>query len=108
MFVYSNNYTKMKKKRRNHSPEFKAKVGLEALKSQQTAAELARKFEVHVSQVGSWKSMIKEGLPGLFEVPGGGDEARKSQEQIQQLQAKIGELTMEVDWLKKKSASLSL
>ncbi len=65
----------MKKKRRNHSPEFKAKVGLEAPEAQQTAAELARKFEVHVSQVGLWKSTIKEGLPGLFEVPGGGQQS---------------------------------
>jgi transposase len=97
----------MKKKRRNHSSAFKAKVGLEALKGQQTAAEVARKFEVHVTQVGAWKATIKSGLSGLFESPGS-DEAREREAEIEQLRAKIGELTMELDWLKKKSTKWSL
>jgi transposase len=97
----------MKRKRRNHSPEFKAKVGLEALKGQQTAADLARKFEVHVSQVTSWKGTIREGLSALFEAPSG-DDFRHREREIQELRAKIGELTMELDWLKKKSSHMSL
>ena len=97
----------MRKKRRNHSPEFKAKVGLEALKGQQTTAELARRFEVHGTQIGVWKSTIKNGVSSLFESPGSG-EAKLQEEELQALRAKIGELTMELDWLKKKSATLSL
>ena len=97
----------MRKKRRNHSSEFKAKVGLEALKCQQTTAELARRYEVHTTQIGAWKSTIKTGLPGLFETPNSG-EAQLHEEELQALRAKIGELTMELDWLKKKSANLSL
>ena len=97
----------MRKKRRNHSPEFKARVGLEALKGEQTTAELARRFEVHASQIAVWKRTVKEGLSGLFETPGGAD-AQQHEEEIARLQAKIGELTMELDWLKKKSSQLSL
>jgi transposase len=90
----------MKRKRRNHSPEFKARVGLEALKGQQTVANLARKFEVHVSQVTSWKGTIREGISGLFEAQNG-DDFRHREQELQDLRAKIGELTMELDWLKK-------
>jgi transposase-like protein len=97
----------MKRKRRNHSPEFKAKVGLEALKGSKTTAELARQFEVHAVQICTWKKVVQAGLPGLFE-HGGGSDPTGHEAEIERLRAKIGELTMELDWLKKKSAKLSL
>ena len=97
----------MRRKRRNHSAEFKAKVGLEALKGAKTTAELARQFEVHSAQISTWKKTLQAGLPSLFESSAGADVGDHERE-IEQLRAKIGELTMELDWLKKKSANLSL
>ena len=53
-------------KRRNHSPAFKAKVALEALRGEQTAAELAARYGVHPGQIGTWKKQALEALPGVF------------------------------------------
>ena len=97
----------MRRKRRNHSAEFKAKVALEALKGSKTTAQLARQFEVHSVQISTWKKIIQSGLPSLFESSAKNDSSDHERE-IEQLRAKIGELTMELDWLKKKSANLSL
>ncbi len=97
----------MRKKRRNHSPEFKAKVGLEALKGSKTTAELARQFEIHAAQVSAWKKTVQNKLPELFDAAEN-SESKDREREIEQLRAKIGELTMELDWLKKKSADLSL
>jgi transposase/putative transposase len=57
----------MKAKRRRHSPEFKAKVGMEALKGVKTIQQLAKEFEVHPVQVSDWKKVIVENLAGVFE-----------------------------------------
>jgi transposase-like protein len=97
----------MRRKRRNHSSDFKAKVALEALKGSKTTAELSQQFDVHSAQIGAWKKTVQEGLGSLFE---GADrpEAEQHEREIEQLRAKIGELTMELDWLKKKSSKLSL
>ncbi len=57
----------MKAKRRRHSPEFKAKVGMEALKGVKTIQQLAKEFEVHPVQVSEWKKVIVESLAGVFE-----------------------------------------
>jgi len=63
----------MKQSRRKHSPSFKAKVALEALKGEETIAELANRFEVHPSQIRKWKNSLAEGAAGIF----GGDQAQK-------------------------------
>jgi len=56
----------MKQSRKNHSPSFKAKVALEALKEEETTAEIASRYEVHPSQVRTWKKALLEGASGIF------------------------------------------
>jgi transposase len=83
----------MKRKRRNHSPAFKAKVALEAAKEEKTLAELAQQYELHVNQISTWKQALLEGMSRLFEKEGG--VKREQEEEVKELYAKIGELTME-------------
>ena len=90
----------MKESRRKHSPAFKAKVALEALKGEETIAELANRFEVHPSQVRKWKREVVEGAAGIF----GGDNAQKKkdgQALVAQLYQQIGQLKVEKDFLEK-------
>lgn len=96
----------MKGKRKRHNGAFKAKVGLDAIMGIKTVAQIAREYQVHPSQVAQWKTVIRERLPELFEAPGNGtaDQERL----ITQLHQKIGELTVDLDWLKKKSKQLEL
>jgi transposase len=95
-----------KTKRRKHSGAFKAKVGLEALMGVKTVGQIAREYEVHPVQVTQWKGVIRDRLPELFE-PAGEREASE-QVLIAQLHEKIGQLTVEADWLKKKCKQLGL
>jgi transposase len=90
----------MKRKRRNHSPAFKAKVALEAAKEEKTLAELAQQYELHVNQISTWKQELLEGMSSLFEKEGG--VKRDQEEEVKELYAKIGELTMEKDFLSHK------
>ena len=88
---------KMRRKRRNHSPAFKAKVAFAALKGEKTLAQLASEYDVHVNQIQAWRNQLKENMASLF---GLGSEHRKDQEaEVKALQAKIGQLTMENDFL---------
>ena len=97
----------MKRKRRQFSGAFKAKVGLEALMGIKTTAQIARENEVHPLLVGQWKKIIRERLPEIFEKEPGG--IHEDQERvIAQLHQKIGQLTVDLDWLKKKSRQLGL
>ncbi len=89
----------MRRKRRNHSPAFKSKVALAALKGDKTLAQLASEFDVHVNQIQSWQRQIKDNISDLFENPA---EVRKDhQGEVKELRAKIGQLTMENDFLSK-------
>jgi transposase-like protein len=95
-----------KTKRKRYSGAFKSKVGLEALMGVKTVGQIARDYQVHPVQVTQWKSVIREHLPELFEPAR--PAAEDSQELIAQLHEKIGQLTVEADWLKKKCRQLGL
>ncbi len=97
----------MTRKRRRHSAEFKARVGLEALKGIKTVNEIARDYEVHPVQVSHWKKELQERLPEVFEKPRKRDQEAAAREK-EQLHTKIGQLTMKVDWLKKKCKQLQI
>ena len=85
-------------KRKQHAPEFKAKVALEAPKGEETAAELASRFGVHPTMIHQWKRALLEGADGVFE-RGGLKRPEIDEEQVKELHAKIGELALENDFL---------
>ncbi len=83
--------------RRNHSPAFKAKIALAAIKGEKTLAELAQQFDVHPNQITQWRSQLLEGAAGVF-----GSEAKSEAApaiDVKTLHAKIGELALENDFL---------
>lgn len=84
--------------RRNHTPAFKAKVALAAIKGEKTLAELAQQFDVHANQITQWRSQLLEGAADVF---GGGarPEPTTPTVDIKTLHAKIGQLTLENDFL---------
>jgi transposase len=82
--------------RRNHAPAFKAKVALAAIKGDRTIAQLAEQFDVHPNQVTSWKAQLEGGAVDVFG-PGGG--TAQPAVDVKSLHAKIGELTLENDFL---------
>ena len=89
----------MSKKRRNHSPEFKAKVALAAAKGDKTVAELASKYNLHPSQITTWKNELIQNAAMLFASKA--DKNKDDTEDVEKLHAKIGQLTMENDFLAK-------
>ncbi len=86
----------MKRSRRNHSPVFKAKVALQAIRGDKTLAELAQQHQVHSNQIAAWKQQLLERAAELF--ANGQSLAADSEQRVQELHAKIGELTMERDF----------
>jgi len=86
----------MRRKRRNHSTAFKAKVAVAALKGDRTQAELAEDFDVHPNQIMDWRKQLLENADQVF----GRSEkqAEESEFKIKELHAKIGQLTMERDF----------
>ena len=86
----------MRKPRRNHNAVFKARVALEAIKGEKTIAQIASHHEVHPNQVTTWRTQVLENLTGIF---GGVTVADDGKAQIRELREKIGELTMERDFL---------
>ena len=82
--------------RRNHTPAFKAKVALAAIKGDRTLAELAEQFDVHPNQITSWKAQLEGGAADVFGA-GSGNGAMHPAVDVKSLHAKIGELTLEND-----------
>jgi transposase-like protein len=87
-----------KRPRRNHTPAFKAKVALAAIKGDRTLAQLAEQFDVHPNQITTWKAQLEEGAADVFGSGGGSGTAQPAVD-VKLLHAKIGELTLENDFL---------
>ena len=88
----------MKQHRRKHSPSFKAKVALEALKGEETIAELANRFEVHPNQIRTWKNCLAKGAADVF-ADGRNYKKKEEASLIAQLYQQIGQLKVERDFL---------
>ena len=86
------------KKRKNHSPEFKAKVALEAIRDEMTLAELSKKYGVHPTQIGTWKRAAIENMATAFTRKGSALEPVSTVD-IDKLHSKIGQLVVERDFL---------
>ena len=87
-----------RRSRRNHTSAFTAKVALAAIKGDRTLAELAEQFDVHPNQITSWKAQLEGGAADVFG-PGSGNGAMHPAVDVKSLHAKIGELTLENDFL---------
>ena len=99
----------MKRKRRNHSPEFKARIAMEAMKGIKPIHEIAADNEIHPVQVSQWKKELAERISELFERKNGrNEEAVQDKKMIERLERKVGQLTIERDWLAKKSKELGI
>ena len=96
----------MKAKRRRHSAAFKATVAMEAMIGVKTVAQIAREYSVHPVQVSQWKALLRERMPGLFK--SGSKPGEASNRLVADLHRKIGELTEDLDYLKKKARQLGL
>ena len=99
----------MKAKRRRHDANFKARIALEAIKGVKTIQEIAKEFDVHPVQVSDWKRAMLERAANVFE-PGAGSVQNDEEfdRERSELHAKIGELTVKLDFLRKKSKQLGL
>ena len=97
-------------KRKYYTKQEKARIVLEVLREEKTAAQIASEYGVHPTMLGQWKKAALEGLPELFEPAG--RTLRKAQrehdEEKDRLYKKIGQLEIELDWLKKKSEEVML
>jgi len=95
----------MKAKRQKHSGAFKAKVAIEALQERETLSELSKKYGVHPNQITRWKKEFLERAPEIFEKPQANENHDK---EIEKMYAKIGQLEMEREFLKKNLKKLGL
>jgi transposase-like protein len=86
-----------RRSRRNHSPAFKAKVALLAVRGELTVAELAKKFDLHPNLITQWKTQLLENAIAAFD----GSSVKVEEVDVQALHAKIGQLTLENDFLEK-------
>ena len=95
-----------KRPRRNHGAAFKAKVALEAVKGEKTIAQISSEYGVHPNQISQWKKKLLEELPELFSEKRRSREVNKEELEAE-LYRQIGQLKVELEWLKKKSQILS-
>src|ERR1700731_4663258 len=94
--------SQMPKTRKSHPPSLKARIAVEAIKAHKTAAQIAQMFGVHPTQVGGWKKQALAGLPDIF---GNGREQMRQQSDADkdELYKQIGQLKVELDFLKKRA-----
>jgi transposase len=86
----------MRRPRRNHTAKFKSQVAIAAIKGDKTLAELSEEFDIHANQIVIWKQQLLESAPSLFS---GSSEKKETSPDLKMLHAKIGELTLENDFL---------
>jgi transposase len=97
----------MSKKRRTFSAREKSKIAIEAIRERETSSEIAKRYSVHPNQVSIWKKLALEGLDLIFEDRRIKNETEKENSQlIEELYSQIGQLQMELKWLKKKVGQL--
>lgn len=87
--------------KRSFSPDFKAKVALDLIRETDAVAQICSKFEIHPTQAGKWKQQAVQGLQAVFSEKAS-DALKKKDETIDELYKQIGQLKVELDWLKKK------
>ena len=87
----------MRRKRRNHSAKFKAKVAIATIRGDKTLVELSEQYEVHPNQIQDWRRKLLEGAEEVFDRSG--RQAQESEHKVKELHAKIGQLTMKRDFL---------
>lgn len=95
-----------KKKRRKFSSAFKAKIGLQAIQGFNTIGAIASENNLHPTQVSKWKKELQDRLPEIFETTASAPDDRD--DLIRDLYSKIGQLTVELEWLQKKAKALGL
>ncbi len=99
----------MKRKRRTHSAEFKARIALEALKGIKTINQIAQDEGIHPVQVSQWKKELQERLPEVFaSAKSGRDAKEKSERDLSRLERKVGQLVIEKEFLEKKCVELGI
>jgi len=92
--------------RKRYEPAFKAKVVLEVLKEEETLTEIASRYEVHPNQITRWKKEFLEKAPEIFKKKSS-TEAKKEAKKEDELYRQIGQLKVELDWIKKKDKELN-
>ena len=92
--------------RKKYSAQFKAKVAIEAVKGNKTVNEIAGEYGVHPTQIQQWKKQLLEELPNIFSRKRA-SKANETEELTAQLYQQIGQLKVELDWVKKKSGYFS-
>ena len=91
--------------RKKHSKELKVRIALDAIKGQKTMSELASEYEVHANQISRWKKQLLDAAPDIF-ILGKDKETKKKEVERDRLYKKVGQLQIEVYWLKKKTGYL--
>lgn len=98
----------IKAKRRRHDAQFKSRVALEALKGVKTIQQIAKEFDIHPVQVSDWKKTLQERVASVFERGAGETAGGDFEQEREALHSKIGELTVKLDFVTKKSKQLGL